>query len=289
MADDSNIDYFFIPETNPSVIGVNALDTIMSLGSQVNKITLGTGIINVFSRTQEEICRLSEEIYLKTNRKFVLGLGTSAPAIIEKMYNLKFEKPVTRLKKYTKYLKAKYQGHIFWSAVGDKVTELAAQYADGVIFFLKPEKEIEKSIRIIKEKLSQLGKPLDSFEIINIRPTFMSSTEQKAKKAAQMTVASYVGANEFYSKQLEKSGFENEVLRISQNFKSGDLHAASEQVSNEMIQELTTFGTVTDCKAKLNQYYENAKVKTVIAGFDLPKDEYNEKFFNYLSELISNR
>ena len=69
MADDSNINYFFIPETNPSVIGVNALDTIMSLVGQVSKITLGTGIINVFSRTQEEICKLSEEIYLKTNRK----------------------------------------------------------------------------------------------------------------------------------------------------------------------------------------------------------------------------
>jgi len=155
IADSSGIDYFFIPETNPNVIGVNAFDTISILSNIINKVTLGTGIVNVFSRHPEQILEISQKIYQKTNQKFVLGLGTSAPAIIEKMYNMTFEKPVSRILQYTKFLKSKYSGPIFWSAVGEKMTKLAAENADGVIFFLKPEKEIEKSIKIIHDKLSK--------------------------------------------------------------------------------------------------------------------------------------
>jgi len=287
IAESSQIDYFFIPETNPKVIGVNAFDAIQRLTEKVNRITLGTGIVNVFSRSSEEICKISQEIYQKANQKFVLGLGTSAPAIIEKMYNLKFEKPVSRILQYTKYLKSNYQGPIFWSAVGEKMTKLAAEHADGVIFFLKPPKEIEKSIKIIQDKLSQLDRSIDSFEIVVIRPTFLNSAKDKAKKSAQMTIASYVGANEFYSNPLKSSGFGDEVKRILQNFKSSGLHAASDEVSEKMIQELATFGTVHDCKTELNQCYSNLQINSVISGFDLPKDYYNEEFFKNLSELIN--
>jgi len=187
---------------------------------------------------------------------------------------------------YTKYLKTNYQGRIFWSAVGEKMIKLAAEHADGVIFFLKPTQEIEKSIKIIEDKLNELGKSLDSFEIVVIRPTFLNSSIQTAKKSAQMTIASYVSANEFYANPLKNSGFEDEVQGITQNFKSGGLHAASEQVSEKMISELATFGTANDCTRKLNQCYSNLQINTIISGFDLPKDGYNEEFFDNLSELI---
>jgi len=286
IAESCGIDYFFIPETNPKVIGVNAFDAIQSIIGKISNVTVGTGIVNVFSRSPQEICKLSQDIFHKTNQKFVLGIGTSAPAIIEKMYNLKFDKPVSRILEYTKYLKANYQGPIFWSAVGEKMTKLAAEHVDGVIFFLKPAKEIEKSIKIIEDKLKELGKSHDSFEIVVIRPTFLNSSIQEAKKSAQMTIASYVSANEFYSNPLKNSGFEDEVQGITQNFKSGGLHAASEQVSEKMISELATFGAASDCKRKLNQCYSNLQINTIISGFDLPKDDYNEEFYNNLLELI---
>jgi len=286
IAESSEIDYFFIPETNPNVIGVNAFDAISILANIINRVTLGTGIVNIFSRHPEQILEISQKIYQKTNQKFVLGLGTSAPAIIEKMYNMTFEKPVSRILQYTKYLKANYQGPIFWSAVGEKMTKLAAEHADGVIFFLKPTQEIEKSIKIIEDKLNELGRNHDSFEIVVIRPTFLNSSIQTAKKSAQMTIASYVNANEFYANPLKNSGFEDEVQGITQNFKSGGLHVASEQVSEKMISELATFGTANDCKRKLNQCYSNLQINTIISGFDLPKDGYNEEFFDNLSELI---
>lgn len=289
IADTNNLNYYFVPETNPNYIGVDAFKAIYSLIGKITKTKLGTGIVNVFSRSREEILDLSLNLYSQTNQNFVLGLGTSAPVIVEKMYKIKFEKPVSRLRKYTQFLKSKYAGPIFWAAVGNRITDLATEHADGIIFFLKPPNLIRQSVRKIESRLTSLGKSIDSFEIISIRPTFINQSIQQARNEARFTLAAYIGANEFYSKPLAESGFEKEIHDIRENFRTYGILEASEKVSDKLIEELTTFGTVDVCKNKLREYFDRTGAKTTIIGFDLPKEDYNEKFFANLAELVSNR
>ena len=98
IADDNSVEYFFVPETHPGFFGVNALDALTNISKKVMHVKLGTGIINVFSRTQEEILDAANQIYTKTGGKFVLGIGTSAPIIIKKLWNMEFKKPLSRLR-----------------------------------------------------------------------------------------------------------------------------------------------------------------------------------------------
>ena len=65
IADDNHVEYFLVPETHPEFFGVNALDTILKISEKVKNVKLGTGIINVFSRTQEEILDYANQIYEK--------------------------------------------------------------------------------------------------------------------------------------------------------------------------------------------------------------------------------
>ena len=146
IADDNHVEYFLVPETHPEFFGVNALDTILKISEKVKNVKLGTGIINVFSRTQEEILDSANQIYEKTDGKFVLGIGTSAPIIIEKLWKMEFKKPLSRLKNYSKFIKTKFKGQIYWAAIGEKTTKLAAENANGVIFFLKPRVQISNHI-----------------------------------------------------------------------------------------------------------------------------------------------
>jgi len=215
IANQSKIDYFFVPETNPAVMGVDAFDALEQISNGKCDMVLGTAIVNVFSREKERISLKANKIYEKTNEKFVLGIGTSAPVIVEKLWNLKFEHPLSRIIDYTKYLRANFKGKIFWAAVGQKITQLAAQNADGVIFFLKPRKQIISDIQKIKKIISSAGKSFDAFEIICIVPTYVDSGNFKAAKT---TLAKYIGANEFYSNPLSKE-FENEVMEIRETFK----------------------------------------------------------------------
>jgi len=286
----NNVDYFLIPETHPKFIGVDAFEALNSLSEIVHKIRIGSGIINVFSRNKKEILNQSEKIFHSTNQNFILGLGTSTPYIVEKMYNMEFKKPLTRLVEYTTYLKNYYPGPIFWGAVGDKTVKLAAKHADGIMFFLKQEDEIKHSIDILSKELKHVGKSLEKFEVIVIRPTILDDSYENAKKSARISLASYVTGNEFYANPLVKTDYQKEIFEIREAFSQNNLVSASEKVSEKMVKEFVTLGGVEECKKDLDEFSKRIKVKSVIAGLlDVHSDENkNLKFLKNLEMLVNN-
>ena len=282
IADDNHVEYFLVPETHPEFFGVNALDTILKISEKVKNVKLGTGIINVFSRTQEEILDSANQIYEKTDGKFVLGIGTSAPIIIEKLWKMEFKKPLSRLKNYSKFIKTKFKGQIYWAAIGEKTTKLAAENANGVIFFLKPRVQISNHIDMINSVLASLNKSEDAFNLISIIPTYFDVDSNQAK----MTLAGYIGANEFYSTPLSNAGFQDEVKKIKIMYKKAGLKKAAQNVGDALLNELTIIGSVDTCKEKINEIIKNTKLKTIILGFDMPKDKYTDDFFVKLDKLL---
>ena len=283
IADDNHVEYFLVPETHPEFFGVNALDTILKISEKVKNVKVGTGIINVFSRTREEILDSANQIHEKTNGKFVLGIGTSAPIIIEKLWKMEFKKPLSRLKNYSKFIKTKFKGQIYWAAIGEKTTKLAAENANGVIFFLKPRVQISNHIDLINSILTSLNKSKDTFNLISIIPTYFEVDNNQAK----MTLAGYIGANEFYSTPLSNAGFQDDVKKIKSTYEKSGLKKAAQNVGDALLNELTITGSVDMCKEKINEMVKNTKLKTIILGFDMPKDKYTDDFFTKLDKLLN--
>ena len=234
IADDNNVEYFLVPETHPEFFGVNALDTILKISEKVKNVKVGTGIINVFSRTREEILDYANRIHEKTDGRFVLGIGTSAPIIIEKLWKMEFKKPLSRLKDYSNFIKTKFKGQIYWAAVGEKTTKLAAENANGVIFFLKPRVQISNHIDLINSTLASLNKSEDMFNLISIIPTYFEADNNQAK----MTLAGYIGANEFYSTPLSNAGFQDDVEKIKSTYEKDGLRKAAQNVGDALLIEL---------------------------------------------------
>ena len=282
IADDNSVEYFLVPETHPGFFGVDALDVLSSISEKVKRVKLGTGIINVFSRTQEEILDAANQLHTKTGGKFVLGIGTSAPIIIKNLWNMEFKKPLSRLRDYSNFIKTKYSGLIYWAAVGEKTTKLAAENADGVIFFLKPRDQISNHIDLINSTLKSLNKSEDEFNVISILPTFFADNNDQAK----MTLASYIGANEFYAISLTNAGFQEEVKKIKNAFNKVGLWEAAQNVADVLLEELTISGSVEECKEKISKMAKSTKLKTIILGFDLPEDKYTDEFFEKLDKLL---
>jgi len=55
-----------------------------------------------------------------------------------------------------------------------------------------------------------LNKSKDTFNLISIIPTYFDVDSNQAK----MTLAGYIGANEFYSTPLANAGFQDKVKKI---------------------------------------------------------------------------
>jgi len=281
IADNNFVEYFWVSETHPEFFGVDALHALLKISEKVKHVKLGTGIINVFSRTREEILASADDIYTKTGGKFILGIGTSAPVIIEKLWKMEFKKPLSRLRDYSNFIKKKYPGPIYWAAVGEKTTKLAAENADGVIFFLKPRDQISIHIELINSTLTYLNKSKDEFNLISIVPTFFAVDNN------QLTLASYIGANEFYSAPLAKAGFQEEVEKIKNAYEKVGLKEAAQNVGDRLLDELTVSGSVDVCKEKICKITKNTKLKTIILGFDLHEDQYTDDFFQKLDKLLT--
>jgi alkanesulfonate monooxygenase SsuD/methylene tetrahydromethanopterin reductase-like flavin-dependent oxidoreductase (luciferase family) len=285
IARSHHLDYYFVPETKPDRMGVNAFDALYSIAKPNNSLVIGTAIVNVFGRDKKEILGEAEVLYDKTCKNFVLGIGSSAPPVVSGMYNKKFEKPVQRMSEYTQYIRTHSDIPVFWGAVGDGMIKRAAEIANGVIFFLKTPADSKRAVESVNSVLVENGKDIDRFEVASIRPTYIVEDEKEGMSRASMTIASYIFSNKFYSRAFTDEELKRNSEEIKKEFARGGLLSASEKVSKKMIEELATYGSEEKCLEELVRYSKDTGVKTVIAGFDYPESQYNQELFRKIENL----
>ena len=154
--------------------------SILSLASKENTFSkIGSSIINIYSRSPSLIAMGAATIDTISNRRLVLGLGTSSQPLIEDFHGDKFEMPLKRMEECVEIIRLilsgkllNYDGEIFslrnfsllikpprntipiyLAAVNQKMVELAWKIADGVIFYLRPKSEIKSTLaRMQKQK-----------------------------------------------------------------------------------------------------------------------------------------
>ena len=80
-----------------------SLDSISLIGylaAKTSKIQIGTGIINVYSRTATAVAQTAAGCDFVSGGRFVLGLGASGPQVIEGFHGVAYEKPMSRIVDY---------------------------------------------------------------------------------------------------------------------------------------------------------------------------------------------
>ena len=93
-ADACGYDSFWMPEAWEH----EAFTILTDLAARTERIHLGTGIINVFSRSPALIAMSAATLDEVSGGRFRLGLGTSGARVVEDFHGVKFNKPLTRLK-----------------------------------------------------------------------------------------------------------------------------------------------------------------------------------------------
>jgi alkanesulfonate monooxygenase SsuD/methylene tetrahydromethanopterin reductase-like flavin-dependent oxidoreductase (luciferase family) len=147
--------HFWVPEA----WGLESFSTTAYLLALTKKIRIGTGVVNVFSRSAALIgmaCATLDQISLG---RFMLGIGTSGRGLIERWHKAKFERPLCRTLEYIDDIRRVSRGlpieqsdseigrgtfrlftspmgkdiEIYIGAIGDRNLKLAGEHADGAI------------------------------------------------------------------------------------------------------------------------------------------------------------
>ena len=170
----AGLDVVWVPEA----YSFDAVSQMGYLAAKTSTIEIGSGILNVFSRTATCMAQTAAGLDYVSNGRFILGLGASGPQVIEGFHGVPYEKPMPRIRDYInvcrmtmKREKVVYDGPtvqiplpdgegtglgkplklinhpvrehvpIFWASLMGLSVKNTAQYADGWLpIFFDPEK-----------------------------------------------------------------------------------------------------------------------------------------------------
>ncbi len=290
-------DIVWIPET----WGMENFSMLSMVSKENTTSKIGSSIVNIYSRSPSLIAMGAVTVDTISNKRLVLGLGTSSQPLVEDFHGDKFENPLKRMREYVEIIRLilsgkmiNYTGEIFslknfsllvksprdtipiyLAAVNQKMVELTWEIADGVIFYLRPKNEIKLTLTKMQNK-----KKIDSsLQII----TCVNEDSEKAMNRAKRTLAFYVSVGKIYREFLESNGFKNETKNIFAEYERNGLKNNYELVPESMVNELCIAGTPNECKVQLKQFRET--------GIDLPIIQFNptdsvEESFNLLTSTF---
>ena len=170
----AGLDVVWVPEA----YSFDAVSQMGYLAAKTSTIEIGSGILNVFSRTATCMAQTAAGLDYVSNGRFILGLGASGPQVIEGFHGVPYDKPMPRIRDYInvcrmtwKREKVVYDGPttkiplpegegtglgiplklinhpvrenipIFWASLMGQSVKNTAKYADGWLpIFFDPDK-----------------------------------------------------------------------------------------------------------------------------------------------------
>jgi F420-dependent oxidoreductase-like protein len=170
----AGLDVVWVPEA----YSFDAVSQMGYLAAKTDTIEIGSGILNVFSRTATCMAQTAAGLDFVSSGRFILGLGASGPQVVEGFHGVPYEKPMPRIRDYInvcrmtwKREKVVYDGPtvtvplpegqgtglgkalkiinhpvrehipIFWASLMGQSVKATAQLADGWLpIFFDPEK-----------------------------------------------------------------------------------------------------------------------------------------------------
>lgn len=92
----AGLDVVWVPEA----YSFDAVSQMGYLAAKTERIEIGSGILNVFSRTATCMAQTAAGLDFVSDGRFILGLGASGPQVIEGFHGVPYEKPMPRIRDY---------------------------------------------------------------------------------------------------------------------------------------------------------------------------------------------
>lgn len=275
-ADACGYDSFWMPEAWER----DAFNVLTELAATTERIHLGTGIVNVFSRSPALIAMSAATIDEISGGRFRLGLGTSGARVIEGFHGIQFKKPLTRLRETIQIIRALLSGEradfkgqcfelsrfklgfkplradipIYVAALTPKSLRQVGEIADGWLPTHWPLARLGEGIAEIRAGAEAAGRDANEIEIAPFVNVVVSEDVDRARKAARMPLAYYVGGmGDYYHDSLARLGFAAEAGRIRELWQSSRPKEAIAAVTDEMVDAIAICGPIEACRARLDE------------------------------------
>ena len=280
LAEDSGFDTVWITDhyNNRDVYS-----TLTLLSLLTNKVRLGTGVTNPYTRNPAVTASSIASIDEISGGRAVLGIGPGDKATFDAM-GIAWDRPLTKVRESVAAIKALlrkervnaggFQGAqmafksrdipIFIGAQGPKMLELAGMIGDGVLINASHPEDFKVAVPLIKAGAEKAGRNTDDVEISAYASFSADKDRAKAVDSAKMVVAFIVAGSP--PNVLERHGIaQEEAFAISASISKGNFGAVLSGVTATMIEAFSISGTPEDCRSRVDELLKTG-VTQVVAG-----------------------
>jgi alkanesulfonate monooxygenase SsuD/methylene tetrahydromethanopterin reductase-like flavin-dependent oxidoreductase (luciferase family) len=290
--------------------GSNAFATLGAIAQATDGIKLGTGIVNVHSRSPTLLGMSAATLQQLSGGRALLGLGVSSAPIIEQWHGGEFDRPLRRMREAIEVIREVYTGGaveydgeifdvgpyqmmldtpgkvpIFNAAIGETNRRLTGEYADGWLPAFVPRSSFAEQVAEVRSSARKADRDPEDVMISPSVPVAVAADPTQAEKRVRYLLAQEMAVG--YNEQVNEYEFGAAPDRAGELFESGRREEAMETVSQAMLDEFTIYGTKAEVRAQLQAYFEDgADMVLAHPSFNATVPEM-ERIVDALGEIAS--
>lgn len=287
----------------PKTWGREAFSRLGYLAAHTNHVSLGTGIVPIYSRSPALLAQAIATIDEPSDRRAVLGIGLSSPTLIKSWHGIEFEHALRRQRETIEIIRAvlsgdtvEYDGRIFdlehfhlrfdpprsdvlilVGAQGETNAELTGGFADGWMPNRIPYSALPELREHVDRGARMRDRDPDDVRTVPYVTTCVLDDGDRARRRCRETIAFYLGAmGNFHFRAVAKHGYQDEAERIRDRWKAGDKEGAKAAVTEELLWEIAIAGTLEEAAEMLERYAEVADAVVTLFPTTVSREEIVE-------------
>jgi F420-dependent oxidoreductase-like protein len=278
----------------PSVLGF--------LAARTERIRLGSGVVQVGTRTPVAVAQAALTLDALSGGRFVLGLGSSGPGVLEGLHGVPFARPATRMRETIDVVRRAFAGEkityagrtvtiplpggegrpmrlstpanpdlpIYVASLSPRMLELTGELADGWLGTSFVPEGAAAYLDHLDAGLARAGRSRADLTVCQgAEVAFAEDEAQLAEMVAtrRKGLAFSLGGmgtatTNFYHDAYARQGFVEIADAARERWQAGDRDGAAALVPDEMVLATTLLGTEEMVRARL-RVWRDAGVDTV--------------------------
>ena len=254
----------------------DSLTMVAVIAPYTQRMRVGVAVTPVYTRTPAVFAATANVLAQMLPGRFVLGLGSSSQAIMERFNGIKLEKPLTRVRETAIMVRSMLAGEksdfalstlssrgyrqeplptpppIYLAALRPRMIEMAAEVGDGVVFNLWPRKALPKMMEHVARGAERAGKRLEDIEIVN-RSFVMVTDDVEAGRATFRNYYTPYYANPVYNEFLKWAGYKDEAEGVLAGWAARDRELSTSSITDEIIDAVAIIGNAEEVHARVRE------------------------------------
>jgi alkanesulfonate monooxygenase SsuD/methylene tetrahydromethanopterin reductase-like flavin-dependent oxidoreductase (luciferase family) len=248
--------------------GSDAPSPLGYLAARTSRLLLGSGIIQVGTRTPPLIAMTAMTLTQLSGGRFLLGLGPSGPQVIEGLHGVPFAQPLARPMRLS--LPANLAIPVYIASMSPRMLELTGSVADGWLGTSFVPEGSAAYFEHLDRGLAASGRSRGDLDVCQGAEVACLDDEDKVtahvasrKKELAFSLGGMGSAStNFYNNAYSRQGWAQVAAQIRARWQAGDRDGAAGLVTDEMVLATTLIGTEQMVRERL-RVWRDAGVSTV--------------------------